>query len=99
LSEPQGNHLIDSGLFESGAFLLTARQKPQINVRRKDFHGVRVERQDDSRSMGPARRLNHLFQERMMTEMVAVEIPDGAHRIRPHDLVRISAGHFHRVDQ
>jgi hypothetical protein len=61
LSELQGDYFIDAGLFEPGTFFFPARQKPQINVRRKDFHRVRVERQDDSRSMGVARRLNHLF--------------------------------------
>lgn len=96
LGKPQRDHLINSGFFETGMFFLHARQKPQANVRRKDFHRVRVKRQDDSRSWGSARRLDHLFQERMMTEVMAVEIPDGSHRIRSYDLVRISAGYPHR---
>ena len=96
MSELQGDHVIDSRLFETSTFLFRARQEPQINVRRKNFHRVRIERQDDSGSPSRASRLNHPFQERMMTEMMPIEIPDGSHWIRPHDLVRISAGHVHR---
>ena len=55
-----------------------------------------VKGQNDCRSMGAVRRLNHLVQEGVVTEVMPIEIPNGPHRIRPYDLVRISAGHFHR---
>lgn len=96
MRELHGDHFIDAGVFEPGTFFLRARQELQINVRRKDFHRMWVKGQNDCRSMSAVRRLNHLVQEGKVTEMMPIEIPNGTHRIRPHDLVRISAGHFHR---
>ena len=47
LRELQGDHFIDSRLFETSTFFVRTRQEPQINVRRKNFHRVRIEREHD----------------------------------------------------
>ncbi len=91
----QEDDFIDSCLFEPSKFLLPIGQEAQISGGGQNFHGVRIEGQHESRSVGLARGRYHLMQQRLVAKMVSVEISDRSYRIWSQGLAGISACYLH----
>ena len=72
----QKHHFIDPCGFEMRKLFRWTGKKTKIDTGRQDFYRVRVEGQYERRSLCVSCRLDHRLQQRTMTQMMAVEIPD-----------------------